>query len=66
LAFFQIQGAGPSTRESNQATINTLNSLNPLKRKFLPHQGNCNALIAHDKQVMHDFIHFPGILVIGN
>ncbi|XP_046646425.1 U7 snRNA-associated Sm-like protein LSm11 [Daphnia pulicaria] len=34
----QGDGAGPSTRESNQATINTLNSLNPLKRKFLPHQ----------------------------
>ncbi|XP_057366420.1 U7 snRNA-associated Sm-like protein LSm11 [Daphnia carinata] len=32
----QAQGdaAGPSTRD----TINTLNSLNPLKRRFLPHQ----------------------------
>nr|CAH0100891.1 unnamed protein product [Daphnia galeata] len=31
-------GSGPSTRDSNQSIINTLNSLNPLKRKFLPHQ----------------------------
>ncbi|KZS09927.1 U7 snRNA-associated Sm LSm11-like protein [Daphnia magna] len=30
----QGDGAGPSTRD----TINTLNSLNPLKRRFLPHQ----------------------------
>lgn len=37
-----MQGAGPSTRD----TINTLNSLNPLKRRFLPHQGKYTLFVS--------------------